>query len=126
MRERTRLAVKTGSTVSWLLFDLHGSVAAVCPAASTTLSDAYRYDGFGQQIANAGTVTNPWRYRGLLNLTSDFGSGALLAMNARDYRTGNSIGPRRASTTQGGSGGTADSLPQQPRRGSGSARDVDP
>jgi RHS repeat-associated protein len=57
----------------------------VCPAASTTLSDAYRYDGFGQQIANAGTITNPWRYRGLLNLTQDFGSGALLAMAARDY-----------------------------------------
>jgi RHS repeat-associated protein len=81
----TRLAVKTGSTVSWLLFDLHGSVAAVCPAGSTTLSDAYRYDGFGQQVASAGTVTNPWRYRGLLNLTNDFGMGALLDMGARDY-----------------------------------------
>jgi RHS repeat-associated protein len=80
-----RLAVKTGSTVSWLLFDLHGSVAAVCAAASTTLSDAYRYDGFGQQIASAGSVTNPWRYRGLLNLTGDFGQGALLDMGARDY-----------------------------------------
>ena len=71
--------------MSWLLFDLHGSVAAVCGAGSTTLSDAYRYDGFGQQIANTGSVTNPWRYRGLLNLTSDFGAGALLDMNARDY-----------------------------------------
>jgi RHS repeat-associated protein len=60
-------------------------VAAVCPAASTTLSDAYRYDGFGQQIANAGTITNPWRYRGLLNLTADYGAGALLSMAARDY-----------------------------------------
>jgi RHS repeat-associated protein len=81
----TRLAVKTNGTVSWLVFDLHGSVAAMCPAGSTTLSDAYRYDGFGVQVASAGSVTNPYRYRGLLNLANDTGAGALLAMGAREY-----------------------------------------
>jgi RHS repeat-associated protein len=71
--------------VSWLLFDLHGSVAGICPAGSSTMSDAYRYDGWGNQIASAGSVTNPYRYRGLLNLANDTGAGALLAMGAREY-----------------------------------------
>ena len=44
----TRLALKTGSTVSWLVVDLHGSVVALCPAGSSTISDAYRFDGFDQ------------------------------------------------------------------------------
>jgi RHS repeat-associated protein len=83
--EGTRLAVKTGSAVSWLLFDLHGSVAAICPAGSSTLSDAYRYDGWGNLVASAGTAVNPYRYRGLLNLANDVGAGALLAMGAREY-----------------------------------------
>ncbi|HET9851991.1 MAG TPA: RHS repeat-associated core domain-containing protein [Candidatus Limnocylindrales bacterium] len=81
----SRLAVKTGGSVSWLLFDLHGSVVALCPAGSSTLSDAYRFDGWGQQVASAGTAVNPWRYRGLLNIGSDALTGALLDMNARDY-----------------------------------------
>jgi RHS repeat-associated protein len=83
--EGTRLAVKTGSAVSWLLFDLHGSVAGLCPAGSTSLADAYRYDGWGVQVASAGSNTNPYRYRGLLNLANDTGAGALLAMGAREY-----------------------------------------
>lgn len=81
----SRLAIKTGTTVSWLVFDLHGSVVALCPAGTSTLADAYRFDGFGQQIASAGTATNPWRYRGLLNIGADSLTGALLDMNARDY-----------------------------------------
>jgi RHS repeat-associated protein len=80
----TRLAVKTGSTVSWLVFDLHGSVAALCSTAGS-LTDAYRYDGFGVQIASSGSAANPWRYRGLLNIGADAWNGALLDMGARDY-----------------------------------------
>jgi hypothetical protein len=75
----TRLAVKTGSTVSWLVFDLHGSVAALCPAGTTSLADAYRYDGFGRQVASAGSAANPFRYRGLLNLGADDTYGARAA-----------------------------------------------
>jgi RHS repeat-associated protein len=71
--------------VSWLVFDLHGSVAAVCPAGSTSLADAYRYDAWGNQTAKAGSSANPYRYRGLLNLGVDELSGALLAMGAREY-----------------------------------------
>jgi RHS repeat-associated protein len=80
----SRLAVKTGSTVSWLVFDLHGSVVALANT-SGTLTDAYRFSGWGEQVASAGSVANPWRYRGLLNIGPDAGSGALLDMAARDY-----------------------------------------
>jgi len=41
---------------------------------STTLTDAYRYDGWGVQVASAGSVSNPYRYRGLLNLANDTGT----------------------------------------------------
>jgi RHS repeat-associated protein len=81
----SRLAVKTSTTVSWLLFDLHGSVVALCTSGTSTITDAYRFDGFGQQIQAAGTSTNPWRYRGLLNIGADSLTGALLDMGARDY-----------------------------------------
>lgn len=84
----TRLAVKTGSTVSWLVFDLHGSVTALCTAGGSTLSDAYRFDGFGSQIASTGSAVNPFRYRGLLNIGADSLTGALLDMTARHYSPG--------------------------------------
>ena len=71
--------------MSWLVFDLHGSVVALCPSGSSTLSDAYRFDGWGQQVASAGSATSPWRYRGLLNVGSDALTGALLDMAARHY-----------------------------------------
>jgi YD repeat-containing protein len=80
----SRLAVKTGSTLSWLVFDLHGSVVALANP-SGTLTDAYRFNGWGEQVASAGSVANPWRYRGLLNIGPDSSTGALLDMAARDY-----------------------------------------
>jgi RHS repeat-associated protein len=82
----SRLAIKTGTNVAWAVFDLHGSLVGLCAAGSTnTLSDAYRFDGYGQQLTSAGTATNPWRYRGLLNIGSDALTWALLDMGARDY-----------------------------------------
>jgi RHS repeat-associated protein len=81
----TRIALKTSTSVSWLVFDLHGSVAGLCPAGTSSLSDAYRYGGYGQQVANSGSSVNPYRYRGLLNLGADDLAGALLSMGARDY-----------------------------------------
>jgi RHS repeat-associated protein len=80
----SRLAIKTGSTVSWLVFDLHGSVAALCNT-SGTLTDAYRYDGWGAQIAASGTASNPYRYRGLFSIGAGAWNDALLDMGARDY-----------------------------------------
>jgi RHS repeat-associated protein len=74
--------------VSWLVFDLHGSVVGLCQATSGSLTDAYRFDGFGVQIdayPGSGGATNPFRYRGLLNIGADAVLGALLDMGARDY-----------------------------------------
>jgi RHS repeat-associated protein len=81
----SRLAVKNGTSVAWVIFDLHGSVAALCPAGGTTLSDAYRYDGWGQKVASAGTSANPWKYRGLLGIAPGSIADQLLDMGARDY-----------------------------------------
>jgi RHS repeat-associated protein len=86
--EGSRLAITTGGTVKWLVFDLHGSVVALVNAGASSLSDAYRFDGWGEQIASAGTAVNPWRYRGLLNVGADAESGALLDMAARHYSPG--------------------------------------
>lgn len=56
------------------------------PAGTSSLSDAYRYGGWGQQLpGGVGSSTNPYRYRGLLNLGADDLAGALLSMGARDY-----------------------------------------
>ena len=89
----SRLAVKNGSTVAWVIFDLHGSIAALCTAGGTTLSDAYRYDGFGQTVATGGSSTNPWKYRGLLTISPGT-SDTLYDMFARDYS------PSRGAFTQ--------------------------
>jgi RHS repeat-associated protein len=83
----SRLAVKNGSTVSWVIFDLHGSVAALCPAGGSALSDAYRYDAWGQTIASWSSATpaaNPWKYRGLLGVAPGQ-TDLLYDMVARDY-----------------------------------------
>jgi RHS repeat-associated protein len=71
-----------------VIFDLHGSVAALCTAGTTTLSDAYRYDGWGQTIATAGTSANPWKYRGLLGIDPSAAGDKLYDMGARDYAPG--------------------------------------
>jgi RHS repeat-associated protein len=78
-----RVAVKTGGSVAYVLFDLHGSIAALVPSASTTLSDAYRYDPWGQTVATTGSATNPWRYRGLLDVSPT--TTPLYDMGARYY-----------------------------------------
>lgn len=70
--------------MSWVIFDLHGSVVALCPAGSSTLSDAYRYDAWGQPMTSGSTV-NPWRYRGLLDV-SPMTANPVLAMGARFYQ----------------------------------------
>jgi RHS repeat-associated protein len=81
----SRLAVKNGSTVAWLVFDLHGSVAALCTAGGSTLTDAYRYDGYGQTVASSGSSLEPWKYRGLLAIAPGGLSDSLYDMGARDY-----------------------------------------
>jgi RHS repeat-associated protein len=83
----SRLAVKTDTAVAWVIFDLHGSAVALCGAGGTSLSDAYRYDAWGEQVASSGSSTNPWRYRGLLSLLPGM-ADQVHDMAARDYVPG--------------------------------------
>jgi RHS repeat-associated protein len=67
-----RLGVKVGSTVNWLTPDLHGNVASGLDQAETTLSDALRYDAYGQTLATypggGTTVSANWKYQGRLDV----------------------------------------------------------
>jgi RHS repeat-associated protein len=78
-----RVAIKTGASVWFVIFDLHGSIAALCPSGSTAISDAYRYDPWGQTAAATGSATNPWKYRGLLDVSPN--ANPLYDMGARLY-----------------------------------------
>ncbi len=46
-----RLGTRTGSTVAWLTPDLHGSIAAGLAQTPSSVTDAIRYDGYGQTVA---------------------------------------------------------------------------
>lgn len=90
----SRVGSKTGSTASWLLFDLLGSVAAAEGTGATSITDALRYDAWGQPLglSPAGGSSLPTRYRGLVDLapTADpdvagAGSDPLYLMGARTY-----------------------------------------
>jgi RHS repeat-associated protein len=78
-----RVAIKTGSAVSFVLFDLHGSIAGLCPSTGTSLTDAYRYDPWGETTIAVGSATNPWRYRGLLDVSPN--ATPLYDMGSRYY-----------------------------------------
>jgi len=78
-----RLAVKTGGVVSFVLSDLHGSTSALTASGSTSVTDAYRFDPYGQTEASAGTTSNPWKYRGSLDISPT--STPLYDMQARNY-----------------------------------------
>ena len=76
----------TTGAVAWTLYDVLGSTAGLVAASgATALLDAYRYDGYGQAVGSASTVTggNPFRFRGLLDLGSD--ASPLYEMGARLY-----------------------------------------
>lgn len=90
----SRVGSKTGSTASWLLFDLLGSVAAAEGTGGTSVTDALRYDAWGQTLGlyPSGGSSLPTRYRGLVDLapTADpdvagAGSDPLYLMGARSY-----------------------------------------
>jgi RHS repeat-associated protein len=83
----SRLAVKTGSTLSWTLPDLHGDIAGLLASTPTTISDAYRYDGYGQTLGTPyGTAKNPWRYQGRLDVSPT--GTPLYDLSARNYSPG--------------------------------------
>ncbi len=57
--------------MGWTAPDLHGSVAAVLAGSGASISDAFRYDGYGETIASlTSSLPSPWRYQGRLLLNS--------------------------------------------------------
>ena len=86
--DASRLASRTNANptdVRWLLFDLLGSVAGAEATTTTTITESTRYDAFGQTLAiyPTGGTTVPWKFRGLLDVSSN--ADPLYAMGARDY-----------------------------------------
>ena len=85
-----RLGTKTGATVAWLTPDLHGSIAAGLAQTPASVSDAIRYDGYGQTVAvwptGGSPATTSWKYQGRLDLSPS--SIPLYAAGARDYAPG--------------------------------------
>ena len=85
-----RLGTKTGSTVAWLTPDLHGSIAAGLAQTPSSVTDAIRYDGYGQTVAvwptGGSPATTSWKYQGRLDLSPS--SIPLYAAGARDYAPG--------------------------------------
>ena len=85
-----RLGTKTGSTVAWLTPDLHGSIAAGLAQTAGSVTDAIRYDGYGQTVAvwpsGGSPATSSWKYQGGLDLSPS--AIPLYAAGARDYAPG--------------------------------------
>ncbi len=84
--DESRLALDDGSAFAWLLPDLHGNVAAGIDSAETTVSDAWRYDGYGRSVASTTSsgLANPWTYQGRLDL-APAGEDPFYAAGARAY-----------------------------------------
>jgi len=65
-----RLAVTTSSGgFGWTLSDLHGDIAGYATATGAAVSDAVRYDPYGEVVdADTGGLPMPWGYQGRLDL----------------------------------------------------------
>ncbi len=75
---------------AYTLPDLHADVAAAELTSATTLSDAFRYDGYGQTAAAWPTGTSsgpaqPYRYQGRLDISPD-ASQPVYDLGARFYQ----------------------------------------
>ncbi len=85
----SRLAVDTGGTTAWSVFDLHGNFAGATAEASTTIVNAVRYDAWGSTLddyaAGSGSTATPWRYQGRLDVSPD-ADEPLYDYGARMYR----------------------------------------
>jgi RHS repeat-associated protein len=90
----SRVGTRTGSTGSWLLFDLLGSLVAAEGTSGTSITDALRYDAWGQTLGlyPSGGSALTTRFRGLVDIapTADpdvtgAGSDPLYVMGARSY-----------------------------------------
>ena len=84
----SRYATKTAGGFGWLLSDLHGNVAGASTSTLATISDALRYDAYGQVTASVtSALPTPWRYQGRL-LVDPSGANDLYDAGARFYSPG--------------------------------------
>jgi RHS repeat-associated protein len=88
-----RLGVKGGSTVNWLLPDLHGNLAASLSADESTVTWAIRYDPYGMTLATGlagGTAVGAgtWKYQGRLDVSPAGLNTPLYDLSARFYAPG--------------------------------------
>jgi RHS repeat-associated protein len=99
----SRISVKDGTTLGYLVPDLLGSVVATETSSSTAVASALRYDGYGRTAAQttpAGTVALDHRFTGALDVSPD-AAAALYDIGARDYSP--TSGAWTALDTYGGS-----------------------
>ena len=58
-----RLGLSSGSAQTWTIDDPHANPVAFLNAAATTVSDALRYDGYGQTLGrytSGAGISSPW------------------------------------------------------------------
>ena len=67
-----RLAVSTSSGgFGWTLADLHGDIAGYAAASGAVVTDATRYDPYGEVVAvTSSGLGSPWGYQGRLDLAA--------------------------------------------------------
>jgi RHS repeat-associated protein len=82
----SRLATKTSTALfGWTLPDLHGDVAGALNSSGSTVTDAFRYDAYGETIDKVtSTLPTPWRYQGRL-LENEVGDADLYDFGFRSY-----------------------------------------
>jgi RHS repeat-associated protein len=90
-----RLGIKQGTTLNWLLPDLHGNVGASLDAGETTIVNATRYDAYGMTLGTGSAVGAPapvgeanWKYQGRLDVSPVGLASPLYDMSARFYSPG--------------------------------------
>ena len=71
-----RLGVKVGTTLNWFLPDLHGDIAGSLDVTEATVTNAIRYDAYGEVLitGTAGGAPAPvgdkaWKYQGRLDVS---------------------------------------------------------
>jgi RHS repeat-associated protein len=86
-----RLCTGIGTSIGWIVPDLHGNVAAAVSSGSTpAFVNAFRFDPYGETVANgtasAGSVSLPWRCQGrILESAGSSTSSDLYDFQARSY-----------------------------------------
>jgi RHS repeat-associated protein len=88
-----RLGIKVGSTLNWLVPELHGNVGGALDAAENTVVNAVRYDAYGETVqtgSGGGTAVGAanWKYQGRLDVSPSGLATPLYDMSARFYSPG--------------------------------------